>query len=103
MNQETILHKLYAGELYPAEQIKVLTPEYLQIVQQQEQCYEEFCRKLNQIDPSLRRQFEAVLDRHLDAFPHELAETFVQGFRLGAKMMMDIYGDDQKMPVRPEQ
>lgn len=34
-----------------------------------------------------------IMDEQLDAIPIEMAETFIAGFRLGARLMVEVFED----------
>ena len=53
--------------------------------------HEDFIKK---IGSPLDKQFIQILDQQMDMFPLELSETFLDGFRLGARMMIEILGDE---------
>lgn len=87
---DKILKALYEGELYPAEQYRPMTEEYIALRKKHHQSYEDFIRKLGS---PLDEEFIHIMDEQLDAVPFELAETFIDGFRLGAKMMIEVFED----------
>lgn len=65
---KAILKQLYDGEIYPAEQFYPKVEEY--------------------------QEFTQIMDEQLSAIPLEISEMFIEGFRLGARMMIEIYGND---------
>ena len=88
---KSILLRLYDGEFYPAEQFNLKTEEYRSLRQKQYQHYEDFIEKLKSLDPPLHEKFIDIMDEQLDTVPLELSGTFLDGFRLGARMMIEIY------------
>jgi hypothetical protein len=87
---DKILQALYDGEIYPAEQYRPMIEEYTVLRKKQYQKYEDFIKK---IGSPLDEEFIQIMDQQLDMFPLELSETFLDGFRLGAKMMIEIFED----------
>lgn len=90
---ERILKALYDGELYPAEQYKPKSEEYIALRRKHYQSYEDFIKKL---ESPLAIEFIRIMDEQLDAVPLEFSETFISGFRLGAKMMIEVFEDSDK-------
>lgn len=89
----SILEQLYDGEIYPAEQFNVKAEEYQRVMKEHSDHYEEFVEKLNNITPSLGERFMEIMDEQLDAIPIEMAEIFIAGFRLGARLMVEVFED----------
>lgn len=49
---------------------------------------------MKNIEPQLKEQFIKILDEQLDFFPLDTSEMFIDGFRLGARMMLEIFQND---------
>lgn len=86
----TILQKLYDGELCPAEQVSSKIEKYQNIKRDYYNNYKNFAKKLKKLNPSLNKKFMAIMDEQLDIVAFEELEVFIDGFKLGAKMMMEI-------------
>lgn len=82
-----ILRALYDGEIQPAEQHRPMIDEYTAVYKSNYEHYAKFVEKLGS---PLDREFMRIMDEQMDAVPLELTQVFVDGFRLGAKMMIDI-------------
>ena len=82
-----ILEDLYEGRVYPSEQYKPITKYYTHLRKEQQKHYDEFKRK---IDSSLIEEFDDIIDEKCNAISIELSEMFIYGFKIGAKMMMEI-------------
>ena len=82
-----ILEDLYEGRVYPSEQYQPITEHYKHLRKEQQKHYDDFKKK---IDSSLIEEFDDIIDEQCNAIPIELSEMFIYGFRLGAKMMMEI-------------
>ncbi|MCR1842958.1 DUF6809 family protein [Murimonas intestini] len=88
---KSILLRLYDGEICPAEQFGLKTEEYRSMRQAQYQHYEDFIEKLKSLAPPLHEKFIDIMDEQLDTVPLELSGSFLDGFRLGARMMIEVY------------
>lgn len=87
---KSILRSLYDGEIYPAEQFKVKTKEYRIMREKHHRHYEDFIEILMALDPPLHERFIEIMDEQIDAVPIEFSCAFIDGFRLGARMMMEV-------------
>ncbi len=90
----SILSALYYGKIFPAEQYTPKTKEYYEIHQRNYQHYEDFIDQLGKLNPPLDKLFMEIMDEQLDVIPIELSEMFIDGFRLGARMMIDVFQSD---------
>lgn len=82
-----VLKDLYFGHLYPAEQCSVRLQEHQSLIDRDSKDYDEFVKKL---PPPLDKEFLRIWDEQTEALPFESAEAFIDGFRLGARMMLEI-------------
>ncbi|RGG65196.1 hypothetical protein DXD76_13380 [Firmicutes bacterium TM09-10] len=90
---KSVLEQLYDGEIYPAEQVNVRTEGYQQMRREHYSHYEDFIEQLKTLNPPLDERFIEIMDEQLDALPLETAETFIFGFRLGAKIILEVLED----------
>lgn len=88
----SILYDLYYGEISPAEQYHSTKEEYLRRSQESIARYKSFTKSLQ---PYQLKMFNQIIDDQYDLLPMEHADFFVQGFRLGAKMIMEIYNEEK--------
>lgn len=88
---DSILNQLYNGQIYPAEQYRPLLKEYKEIHEQYNRHYKILIDKIKKINPSLEEEFTAILDRQLHVSSLELSQMFIDGFRLGAQMMIEVF------------
>lgn len=91
---KSILLKLYGGEIFPAEQYYPRTEEYRALRKNYYQHYGAFVEQLKKLDPPLDETFHQIVDEEFDTLPIEMSEMFLDGFRLGARMMIEIYQKD---------
>lgn len=90
---EEYITKLFNGEIYPAEQYRPKTEENRGLYRESYQKYNEFVEKLNSLDPDLNQKFIEILDSQFDVLPIEMSEMFIDGFKLGARLMIELYQD----------
>lgn len=43
------------------------------------------------LEPPLDKRFIEIMDEQLDVIPYEFSEMFIDGFKLGAKMMAKVF------------
>ena len=91
---KSVLQQLYDGELFPAEQFMPKIEEYQRLLREHNRCYDDFFEKLSSLDSGLCDMFVRLREDSLDFIPYETSEMFIQGFRLGAKMMIEIFQGD---------
>lgn len=91
---KSILSALYDGKIFPTEQFAPRSEEYHKIQQEHSQRYDEFIEILKALDPPLDKQLDELMAEELDMLPTEFSEVFVDGFRLGAKIMFEIFQED---------
>lgn len=89
-----ILSPLYNGELFPAEQYAPRCREYRKIKQEHYRHYTDFIEELGKMNPPLDKRFLQIMDEQFDTMPFEFSEMFIDGFRLGARMMVEIFQSD---------
>ena len=53
---------------------------------------EDFCSKL---DDTLKEEFAALLEEHANLFLMDDEEQFIYGFKLGVRMMCEIFEDSE--------
>jgi hypothetical protein len=85
---DKILQALYDGKIFPAEHYHPMTKEYITLWKKHYQNYEDFVKKLGS---PLGKEFTRIMDEQIDTIPLELSEMFIDGFRLGARMMIEVF------------
>lgn len=87
---QSILEQLYYGRLSPQERRcapdavgSALRDDFI------DHC-DAFAQRLDQFDPSLRQGFNRILDEQPCLMDGEFARLYVDGFRTGARMMLEI-------------
>ena len=56
--------------------------------------YEDFIEVLAKLEPPLDKRFVKIMDEQLDVIPFEFSEMFIDGFKLGARMMAEVFRDE---------
>lgn len=87
---DDILKKLYMGQLFPAEMIRLDSEEYQEIKEMQGRDYDAFLKKLSECSPECAGLFREM-EKKEDTVPYEMAEAFKLGFSIGAKIVMEVY------------
>ncbi|AZK47287.1 DUF6809 family protein [Paenibacillus lentus] len=89
---KSFLEDLYYGKLYPNEQIVSDDPKYRALNRQISEMMRMWRQKLSEED---FRQLEAMLDLQGESNSIHNMETFVQGFKLGASMMIEVLDEKE--------
>lgn len=86
----TFLKSLYYGKLIPHETIVPQDPQYRQLSRQVSEYMDSWKSKLSTEDFS---ELEDLFDHYQQLQGMELEASFSQGFRLGARMVVEVYGE----------
>ncbi|MEM1484022.1 DUF6809 family protein [Oscillospiraceae bacterium PP1C4] len=84
---KSTLTDLYNGELYPAETIPADSKEYQR---QDAAIHKAFLDLHKTLSNNQILLLEAYLENRSEATKIELESTFAEGFKLGAKIMMEV-------------
>lgn len=88
-----LLEQLYAGELQPCERVSQDNEEYKALCRESLEELERFSRKL---DVDLREEFDGLMEHYLELTYMEKAQTFGDGFRIGAGLMCEVFYDNNQ-------
>lgn len=88
---KTIL-MLYKDLIAPCSCYTTNIPEYKKQRKKAAMLHEVFWNRLKELDDSLLLEMEKVLDEKLECDLLEVPEAFCDGFRLGARLMLDVFG-----------
>ena len=83
----SVLDELYHGNLCPEEQYVPQMEEYKAKQAANFRHYEDF---LAQLDDPLRKRFVEILDEQYECIPYDTSQMFINGFRLGARLMLEV-------------
>ena len=85
-----VLKELWRGEISPTDRRVRQGSEYQQTAKEVREKMGEF---LETLSPAAREQLEAINDLKSDLSVMANEDYFLYGFRLGARMILDIIGD----------
>lgn len=88
---KSILLELFQGEIAPLGRYQVILKEYREQWDNVMKSENSFVKKL---DEPLREEFEQLMDDHFDLIPLEMSDVFAEGFRIGARMMVESLWDN---------
>ncbi len=88
---KSVLMELYDGRVYPAEQFFPRSKEHKALLDRYCWHADEFTEKLSRLSPPLDEEFTAVMNEYMDVTSDDLAEMFADGFRLGARLMIEVF------------
>ena len=91
VKMKNVPEQLYDGEIFPAEQYSPKEREYRKIYREHYNHYEDFIETLSRLEPPLDKRFVEIMDEQLDEIPYEFSEMFIDGFRLGVKIMAEVF------------
>lgn len=90
----TLLQQLYNGEIFPAEHYRPYLEEYKVMRKKHLENYDSFIQKLGS---PLDKEFIKIMDEQLDTLPLDFFQMFSDGFKLRAKMMIEVLdGESEK-------
>ncbi len=92
---ERILEQLYNGDLCPADSRIYDNPQYPGMCEVVLEETEEFAGALK---AERREAFDAMMDHYLELCYVEKTQAFCDGFRIGARMMCEVFasGGEQR-------
>ena len=85
---KSILQELYEDGLSPSEQPKKHLAERERLKKAQMKLYDDLTASLSR---NQQEQFNTLLDQMFDDWALEDCESFIHGFRLGARIMLDVF------------
>ena len=91
---KNILYELYAGNISPWEQYFPESDEYRKLCKKHIQHHSDFIDILKKLDPPLHKQFIKIIDELSETTPYEFSEMFMGGFRLGVRIMIDVFHEE---------
>ncbi len=85
---ESILEQLYNGEIAPYSKYKLT---FTQLKEKRDTAYHGYDAFLNKLPDGLKKEFRKLIDEHLDLLPLEMEENFMDGFRIGVRLMAEVF------------
>lgn len=89
-NLKSILLELFQGEIAPLDRHEAILKEYREQREKIIKYENSFVKKL---DGPFRAEFEQLMDEHFNLIPLEMSDVFAEGFRIGARMMLESFCD----------
>lgn len=83
-----ILEQLYNGDLYPYSKFQTTIQEYRE---NREKAFASYTVFLEKLPSELKKEFNELIDEHLDLLPLEMEQNFLDGFCIGIRMMAEVY------------
>lgn len=87
---DSILEQLYHGELYPYAYFKPTVEKFIVMQGQALKSYTGFMAKLPE---ELKDEFTRLVDDRMGVLPYELEQNFIDGFRMGVRIMAEVYAE----------
>lgn len=84
----SVIEDLYNGELCPSEQFKPILRHFQEKQENAFKGYEAFCEKL---DAEKLKEFDTIMEKHLELVSLEMEQVFSDGFKLGVKLMCEVF------------
>ncbi|MGN1231730.1 MAG: DUF6809 family protein [Anaerotignum sp.] len=84
------LRELWRGNISPGERFVRSGSEYKETAKK---LSDEMDRLMEAISPEVRKQMETIENLRTDLTAMENEEHFIYGFRLGARLLLDVVGD----------
>lgn len=85
---KNILEQLYNGELSPYSKFQTTIDDFKVNQNKAFESYSVFTKKLPE---ELKDEFDELIDSHLDLLPLELEQNSIAGFRMGVRMMAEVF------------
>lgn len=89
----SILYQLYQGELQPCRTYQDRVPGHLRRRQQCMENHRAVMDRLAAVDDGLWRAVDELMDECFRVDREDIPEAFMEGFRLGAALMMEILAE----------
>lgn len=86
-----ILEDLYYCKIRPCDTPRPQSQKYEKLMETASNLSEAFLEKLDNLEPSLRREYVALTDAQTAATLYEYYQNFEIGFRLGVKLAIAVY------------
>lgn len=91
---KSVLYQLYEGGLYPMEKYQPFLKEHQDLLRNKHFRHDAIKEELRKINPELNWELEHLLEEQREEMNWDTAQMFIDGFRLGARMMIEVYQKD---------
>lgn len=89
--EDSILKQLYNGQIFPPEQYRPSSEEYIRKSDAVSDFYDSLSSKLAGIDASLTDELENLFTLKNSLCSTETEEMYIEGFRLGVRLMVEVF------------
>lgn len=86
---KSVLEQMYHGDLYPYSKFKTTIEEFQK---DRDKAFHSYTTFLEKLPPELQEEFEQLMDEHIHLLPQEMEQNFIDGFKIGARLMAEVYG-----------
>ncbi len=88
---ESILSALFNGDIAPRATYRPALKEHLAAEKRKNQKYNWIRNRLEELDPSLKKTFDCLMDDQYAEVFWDSEQRFIDGFCLGMKMIIEVY------------
>lgn len=88
---ESVIEDLYNGDLCPSSQFHYTLDDIRKKWEELDQVETDFMDNLSE---PMQEQFDNILDRRLEMANLDLTQAYVEGFKLGAKLLIEVLTSD---------
>ena len=85
-----VLDQLYKGNLYPYSRTKTTIEE---LKKNKDKALKEYTNFHEKLPGDLKEEFEKLMDDHFDVLAGDLEQNFIDGFRIGVRLMIEVFND----------
>lgn len=90
---DKLIHQIYSGfDRFPADLIGIHSREYDEA---RETCYSHYNELRDKLPVEVIDGFEKLLEAHLCLLSVGMEEGFISGFKLGAKLITEVYQEEK--------
>ncbi|MCI8335795.1 MAG: hypothetical protein HFI72_04345 [Peptococcaceae bacterium] len=91
---KSILYQLYKGEIDPRARYEPILEEHKDLIHEQKIRYDWIGEALEKMDPKYGKAFNEMSDARYLETEWDIAYMFLDGLRLGMKIMAEVYQTD---------
>lgn len=91
---KSVLYQLYKGELDPRGRYEPFLREHKDLLHEQSIRYSWIGEALEKLDPKYKKAFNEMSDARYLEMEWDIAYMFLDGLRLGMKIMAEVYQTD---------
>ncbi len=90
---DSILNQLYKGEIHPEENYRPVMQELLDMRREFAEHREKL---LSELDEQTQEKVRELLEERTFVSSYEIEDAYVQGMKLGARMAVELLGEEKK-------